>query len=358
MTGRAANRHQVREKLGEGGMSVVSKAEEKKLERTVALEFLAARLVGSIATVTRATFVLAVFIPAAAVVPAASQTSQATASEGVQILESAFYCPMDPDVRARVAGKCPKCGIALVVGIPDPVEYHVNFSVDPPAVEPGREVELQFEIVDPDSGKRATDFAIVHEKIFHLLMVSHDLEFFAHEHPLLTEEGLFRLKMTFPKAGSYRLLTDFYPEGATPQMIPLTLTTQGFERGLPAASLTADLTPQHGDNVTVSLRTDPPEPIAGIKTLLFFRLDTAEGMETFLGAWAHLLAVSDDLADLIHAHPTFAAGGPDIQVNMIFPRPGVYRISIQTQRRGTVNTVAFNLPVKRLGLTSVPLLRK
>jgi hypothetical protein len=164
--------------------------------------------------------------------------------------------------------------------------------------------------------------------------------------------------MTFPKSGVYRLLTDFYPKGATPQMIPLTLTTSGFEQGLPTASLKADLTPQRGDNVTVSLRTDPPEPIAGLKTLLFFQLDTADGLEPFLGAWAHLLAVSDDLVELIHAHPTIADGGPDIQVNMIFPRPGVYRIWIQTQRQGKVNTVAFNVPVKRLGLTSVPLLRK
>ncbi len=248
--------------------------------------------------------------------------------------------------------------MALVLGIPDPVEYHIGFSIEPPAVEPGREVELRFEVSDPETGDRVTDFAVVHEKIFHLLMVSHDLEFFAHEHPQLGDDGLFRLGMTFPNSGAYRLLTDFYPEGATPQMIPLTLTTEGFDQGLPTASLPADLTPQRGENVTVSVRTDPEVPIAGLKTLLFFKLDTADGLETFLGAWAHLLAVSDDLVDLMHAHPTFADGGTDIQVNMIFPRPGVYRIWIQTQREGVVNTVAFNIPVQQLGLTTVPLLRK
>ena len=126
-------------------------------------------------------------------------------------------------------------------------------------------------------------------------------------------------------------------------MIPVTLTTKGFEQGLPRASLEADLTPQRGDNVTVSLRTDPAEPIAGLKTLLFFKLDTADGLETFLGAWAHLLAVSDDLVDLIHAHPTIADGGPDIQVNMIFPRPGVYRIwdSDPAARNGQHRRVQF-----------------
>ena len=108
---------------------------------------------------------------------------------------------MDPDVRAAKGGKCPKCGMALVLGIPDPVEYHVKLSLDPPAVEPGREVELEFEVLDPEKGERVRDFEIVHEKIFHLLMVSNDLEFFAHEHPELGDDGLFRLGMTFPKSG-------------------------------------------------------------------------------------------------------------------------------------------------------------
>ncbi len=272
--------------------------------------------------------------------------------------DSAFYCPMDPDVRSKAAGKCTKCGMDLVLGIPDPVEYQVWLRTEPPAIEPGQEVELQFEITDPDTGEQVSDFKIVHEKIFHLLMVGHELDFFAHKHPRLGEDGIFRLRTTFPESGAYRLLTDFYPEGATPQMIPLTVTTAGFEQGLPQASLETDLSPQRGENVAVSLRTEPAEPIAGLKTLMFFELDSAKGLEPFLGAWAHLLAVSDDLVDLIHAHPTIADGGPRIQVNMIFPRPGVYRVWIQTQRKGTVNTVAFNLAVHEIGLRRVPLPRR
>jgi hypothetical protein len=61
-----------------------------------------------------------------------------------------------------------------------------------------------------------------------------------------------------------------------------------------------------------------------------------------------MLSVSEDLVDMIHAHPAIADGGPLIQMNVIFPRPGMYRVWIQVQRKGTVNTVSFTIPVQKL----------
>lgn len=243
---------------------------------------------------------------------------------------------MDPDIRAKGPGKCPKCGMALEPGIPTPVEYPVRLRA-------GK--DWRFEVLHPKTRQRVRRFQVVHEKLFHLFVLSQDLEFFAHEHPTPAPDGTFRYRATLPKPGMYRLLCDFYPEGGTPQMVPLTVLT-GAPGGTP--QLAPDLTPKRATNVEVELVTQPPEPLAGNKTLLFFRLKPGDGLEQYLGAWGHLLAASDDLVDALHSHPAIADGGPKLQFNVIFPREAMYRVWVQFQRQGKVNTAAFTVPVSRL----------
>ncbi len=264
--------------------------------------------------------------------------------------ELPFVCPMDPDVRAKTAGVCPRCGMKLVLGLPVSAEYPVLLSTKPNAVDSGAPVRLSFEVLEPVSGSRQTEFEVVHEKLFHLFWVSHGLEIFRHEHPVLGEDGIFRIDTIFDKPGSYRLMGDFYPTGGTPQMVPMTLTTRGFDEPLEtlAASLQPDLAPKRGKNVTVALRPDPPKPIAGLLTLLFFELNTSRGLQKYLGAWAHMLAVKDDLVTMIHGHPSIADGGKLIQMNVIFPGPGMYRVWVQVQRKRKVSTLPFTVEVSAL----------
>jgi hypothetical protein len=261
-----------------------------------------------------------------------------------------FTCPMDRDVRSPSPGKCPRCGMTLVADLPEPVEYPVDLRVNPPQVPSARPIQLEFRIADPRTGAPVKQFEIVHEKLFHLFIVGQDLKYFAHVHPQLGADAVFRLDATLPKPGTYRLLADFYPTGGTPQLVPKTLTTAGYmaplEAGIPR--LAPDLSPQHGENLVAQLKLDPPLPIAGKKTMMFVHLTPAEGLQPYIGAWAHLLAVSDDLVDTIHDHPFIADGGPDMQFNIFFPREAVYRVWIQFQRQGVVNTVAFTIPVTAL----------
>jgi heavy metal-binding protein len=260
-----------------------------------------------------------------------------------------FTCPMDRDVRSKTPGKCPRCGMPLVANLPEPVEYPVDLRVDPPQIPSARPVALEFRIADPATGAPVKQFEIVHEKLFHLFIVSQDLQYFAHLHPQF-DGAAFRLDTVLSKPGTYRLLADFYPTGGTPQLVPKTITTAGYmtplETGIPR--LAPDLSPKQAENLTAELKLDPPQPIAGKKTMLFVHLTPAEGLEPFIGAWAHLLAVSDDLVDTIHDHPFIANGGPDMQFNIFFPREAAYRVWIQFQRKGVVNTVAFTIPVTAL----------
>ena len=254
-----------------------------------------------------------------------------------------YVCPMDPGVRAATPGKCSRCGMALVFRIPDFVEYPLNLKLDPHPPQPGKPVSLMFDIKDPKSGAPVKDFEMVHEKLFHMFIVSQDLEYFIHEHPVAGQAGSFRYQGELPKPGMYRVLADYYPSGGTPQLTAKTIFVPGGELRTP--QLAPDVSPKHTSNLEVELTTDPREPIAGSKTMLFFRLKPAEGLQQYLGAWGHMLAASDDLIDMIHTHPFLADGGPQVQFNVIFPRARTYRLWVQFQRNGVVNTAAFTVPV-------------
>ncbi len=256
-----------------------------------------------------------------------------------------WVCPMDPDYRSDKPGVCPRCGMKLVAQVPDRIEYPLEVSHRPEALNPGAPLELSFRVVNPFTGATVKQFETVHEKLMHLFVVSENLEFFEHVHPQLQSNGFFTLRMRLPYGGMYRMLADYYPAGSVPQLAVNTLYVAGAS---PASRLAPSLAPCTGENLTAALTLDPEAPLAGLETKLFYRLDPAAGLQPYLGAWGHMLAVSSDLIDLLHLHPFLANGGASIQFNVIFPRPGLYRIWTQFQRAGVVNTVRFTVPVKSL----------
>jgi hypothetical protein len=255
-----------------------------------------------------------------------------------------WVCPMDPDVHASKPGTCPRCGMKLVLHVPDRIEYPLEVTTSPAALQPGEAATLTLRVLDPDTNRPVRRFEIVHEKLMHFFLVSENLEYFLHDHPIPQDDGSFRLSVKLPYGGMYRMLADFYPAGSVPQLAVSTLFVAG--RG-EAARLSPALAPSRSANLTAALRLEPEQPLAGLETKLFFTLDPAAGLERYLGAWGHMLLASADLIDLLHLHPFLVTGGV-VQFNVIFPRDGLYRVWTQFQRSGVVNTVVFTIPVKAL----------
>jgi len=264
-----------------------------------------------------------------------------------------WVCPMDKDVHSPVPGFCPRCGMKLVPWIPEPDEYPVVLTTSPRVLKAGEDIQLDFKVEEPHTHKPVRDFQIVHDRLFHLFIASQDTTVFVHEHPEFLEDGSFRYHARFPKPGAYRIVCDFYPKGGTPQFILKTLMVPGAGFKLATAQLEPNLAPQHSENLDVELVTEPAQPVAGLRTLMFFRLKPDDGIEQYLSAWAHMLAASSDLIDMIHDHPVLVSDPENgaykqIQFTIVFPREGVYRLWVQFQRKGVVNTVAFNVPVIQL----------
>jgi hypothetical protein len=262
-----------------------------------------------------------------------------------------YYCPMDRNYRSDKPGKCPICGMTLVVGVPDQTEYPLDVHIKPARFKVGQKVTIEMQAKDPATGKVVDKFDIMHEKRFHLFLISNDMTFFAHVHPTLAKDGTLRYETAFPKPGMYRLLGDFYPTGGVPQLIAETVFVPGSAEDIPSFDptiLKPDIEAQKGENTTMEVELSPAQPIVGEKTLIEIKLKPADGLEKYIGAWAHMMAASDDLVDTLHEHPFSADGGDTMYFNVIFPRARTYRVWIQFQRKGVVNTVAVNIPVTEL----------
>src|SRR2546428_12056642 len=71
---------------------------------------------------------------------------------------SVYICPMDPDVRSNNPGNCARCGMALVAGLPHPVEYHLPLDGSPKPIQVGHPADLTFEVHDPWNDPPAPHF--------------------------------------------------------------------------------------------------------------------------------------------------------------------------------------------------------
>lgn len=271
-----------------------------------------------------------------------------------------FYCPMHPDIVSPAEGTCSRCGMKLVPGDPlDAREYLVDMVSTPQAVRPGRSAHLTFTIRDPQTRAAVRRFAIVHDKPFHLFVVSHDLEYYDHVHPEMQPDGSWKIDMTVPKPGYYKLYSDFLPIGGTPQVVPRVLVAgDPGDLGQARAHLPAeDLAPKTADSMTVSISLPADGLEAGRdEKLLYHIVDAKTGkpvtnLEPYLAAYGHTLVLSEDTMEYVHAHPVEllpdkieeAAGGPDLTFKALLPKPGRYRLWTQLKRGGVVSTVRFTV---------------
>src|SRR5580704_5380702 len=115
--------------------------------------------------------------------------------------DAVFICPMHPDERSNNPGMCTRCGMKMVAGLPDPVEYPMDLSVTPRAPRPGASTSLKFTVRDPWKNRPVTHFQVMHEKLFHMFVVSQNLQFFVHGHPEFEPGGDFRAAVAFPTPG-------------------------------------------------------------------------------------------------------------------------------------------------------------
>ena len=305
--------------------------------------------------------IVSTFALTLAVMPALVVTTGA-ASRGVAALEDSpttYVCPMHPDFHRSSPGTCPRCGMTLIPIQPAATRQYrlvVDASPQPVASRPTR---VTLTVHERDATEVVRDFAVVHEKRFHLFVLSQDLNHYDHVHPEQQPDGSFAIDVTLPRDGYYELFADFLPDGGTPQVIAHTLVTEKFSGEL--TSSMAHLEPDDVFEKTVGnllVQLSMPEGglVAGRDEKFGYHLTDARtgqpvrDIEPYLGAWGHTLIMSEDSLHFVHAHPIEllpeqpdALGGPDLTFKGMLPKPGGYRIWTQIKRGGVVSTAVFTV---------------
>lgn len=266
------------------------------------------------------------------------------------------------------------------------------------AIEAGKAAPMVFTLKDA-KGAPVKDLNTVHEKVLHLLVVSKDLSWFAHEHPTRRADGAFTMPMTFPAGGAYTLYFDFTPKGSPQQVVPAKVDASGTPKAAVPLTVDADK-PKTIDGFTVALDTEGAIKVGG-KAHMSFNI-TKDGkpvttLRPYLGAMGHLVIISEDGSQFVHAHPHEGGehgagghdahgghgtdgkkdehaghggaapkaadagkgmGGPKVDFEAHFKEPGTYKawgqFNVGTAERETVLTVPFTFKVEKGPVSAAP----
>lgn len=278
-------------------------------------------------------------------------------------------------------------GSGAIVGEPAGGPYRATLVLEPSRPRPGAETTVTIRIEDARTSRPVSDLQVVHERILHSFVISRDLGHFAHSHhedfaPLRPQDvatAAFHYPHVFPAAGAYRIVAEFTHRNRT------WVKRFDFAVGEAGAGEPSGLVPRReatAGGYRFRLSVDPDPPVAGRRTELLYRIETAAGepvtdLAMLLGAEAHLVTWRSDGEHYGHEHPwtpemaamvqamgdgagpeAMAAmmamagsgkqqySGPEVPLRHIFPEPGLYKLFVDSAPGGRRTVIDFVLRVE------------
>ncbi|HEX9988269.1 MAG TPA: heavy metal translocating P-type ATPase [Chloroflexia bacterium] len=230
----------------------------------------------------------------------------------------------------------------------------------------GVETTLQFNLTDAKSGQ-PVNAVEGHEAEMHLIVVSRDLSYFAHIHPM-TEgvTGQYQVSHTFPSAGEYLLYDEFELAGKGDEVHSFTL--QVGEGTGESAQLQPDLAPKHANEYTVHIMAlgeiKSGKPGSFVVTVARAGKPVTD-LEPYLGAAGHVVVLDESAGNFAHVHSIAgdtppngemsqmdemadppAHFGPNVAFTHTFDKPGLYKVWVQFSQAGRVMTVPWVVEAK------------
>ena len=220
----------------------------------------------------------------------------------------------------------------------------LSLQIEPAALTAGVKSRLAVTISDA-LGDPVTGLRGEHgEPALHLILVRRDLSEYAHVHPRRSGGG-FVVDVTLPRAGVWRAYADFEWEGEK--------VVLGRDLAVPGAFAPQPLPGPDRVSATGGYRVELGRRAveAGREATLTFAITRAgrplQGLQPYLGADGHLVAIREDGLTYLHVHPLENAGAGRVAFEAEFAEPGRYALFLQFKHRGSVRTARFTLEVVR-----------
>jgi len=219
---------------------------------------------------------------------------------------------------------------------------------DPSPPRAGEPTHLTLMIHDA-MNKMVREFDELHEHKIHLIVVRDGLDIFAHVHPEINPAGMITISHTFPVPGRYLLYADHKPRNGVPATPMATVDVAGISPPPP------ELKPTAPGTVVVDAfqaKITVTGAQAGTDTPIAFDLFDENGQPLnelipYLGAMGHLVILSADGKQFVHAHPIEEPTKSNrVTFGAHFPSAGIYKGWGQFQSASVVHTIPFVVEAK------------
>ncbi|WP_254548443.1 hypothetical protein [Catellatospora tritici] len=214
--------------------------------------------------------------------------------------------------------------------------------------KPGTE-QLSF-VIRANDGRAVTNFAVVHDKPLHLVVVRRDLTGYQHLHPTMAADGTWSVSADLGKPGLWRAYADFTAidqagiQTAVALGTDLTVAGDYAPKTLPAAA-------QQDETDGYQVSYQGATMIGASQPMLF--TVTRDGkpvtLEPYLGSFGHLVVLRDLDLGYVHVHPEPALVNGGVKLWLSAPSAGTYRMFFDFQTGGKVHTAEFTLVVPAPG---------
>jgi hypothetical protein len=210
-------------------------------------------------------------------------------------------------------------------------------------------IHYSFELYDNQLKKKITEQDLVdsHTKKIHFIAYDASLNEFNHEHPAF-DGKIWNVDLNLPVNGKYF----FWAQGELKDKTEFSVSSKSeIVDGEPAHKVKALLEQRKGTDALTSVQLSKKKLKAGEMAMLTYQVKRTDGQKPiitpYLGASAHVIAVSPDGTQLTHVHPMEGKSASSGMLHATFPTAGGYRFWIQLNDDGVLKTIPLSVKVSK-----------